>query len=290
MRDPTRRQRAQKGSCSRSGVEEAEHGGGGQGSVEMIGRQGREQRPGHSEDHGVDVDEEDPLDDLAPLQVAHPLQERADPGTGRPWCRRDARDGETGEGTGHVGAGVDAVDAGEADGAQEQSREGGADHGADLEDDLAEGIGRGQVEGLHEDRDRCQARRAHEPAERGRDRADEVDDEERRGRRQRVDGESATRQGQEPRGDDHEGPSIDGVPDRTAHEGADDERNELDHADRAHLERGVGEPVDLIGDGHHGELGPEGGDEGPREEPAEVPALAQRCEVDQDPSGHGPPA
>ena len=122
VRHPAREEGAPQGPRPRRGVEETEHRRLGQRGVEAMGGQGGEERPGHAEDHGVDVDQEDALKDMASLQVAHPFQDRTDPRPGRPRRRRDAGDGQARDGADGVGAGVDPVHAGQPDRLQQQAR------------------------------------------------------------------------------------------------------------------------------------------------------------------------
>ena len=118
--------------------------------------------------------------------------------------------------------------------------------------------------------------------------ADQVDRQDRRLAREGVEGQHRARQPQGQRRHDQDSPSVHGVAHRPADERPEDERNQLDQADRADLERGTGDRVHLEGDRHQGELTPEHPRQLAREENAEIAAPPQRVQVEEDPIRHRP--
>ena len=158
---------------------------------------------------------------------------------------------------------------------------------AHLDDDLHQGEGGGQVAALDQARDRRHPGGAGEAHQAGGEGADDVEHDERRVRHGGVDGHGAAGERHAHGRPDHDQAPVDRVADRPGGQRPGQEGDELGQADGADLQRGVGRGVDLVGDGHDGELGPQHGDELAGEEEPEVAALPQRGGVHQDPARHG---
>ena len=118
------------------------------------------------------------------------------------------------------------------------------------------------------------------------DRADQVDGQQRGLGHRGVHGQADAGQAEQGRGHEHERPAVHSVAHRPADQRAQDQGHQLGQAHRADLERRVRLAVDLIGDGHHGELAAQGGDQLAGEQQPEVSALAEGRHVHQDSSGH----
>ncbi len=123
-------------------VEQADHAGA---PAEQPDPEGGEHRPGHAEDHGVEVDPVGGRQQLLAAQVAEPLGHRAQAHRGSP-ARRDQRRQEQGGDQGHrEGGHVDAVDRAQADGGDEHPGQRRPGHQGQLLDGGLQGDGRGHV-------------------------------------------------------------------------------------------------------------------------------------------------
>ncbi len=209
--DPPGRQRADEGARAGRGVEEPE---GDRAAAEDRAGHGREQRPRHAEHHGVDVDQVDTLERLAGAQVAQPLPGRLPQGeASRPLRGRDGRQQGGGDEGDDEGGRVERVDQRQPDGEQD-SREGGSDDGAHLDDDLHQGERGGEVAPFDHAGHRRHAGRAGEAHEAGGQRAHDVEHGQRRVRRGRVDRHGGAGERHGGRRPDHDAAPVDRVADR----------------------------------------------------------------------------
>ena len=200
-------------------------------------------------------------------------------------CGQRQRHGDGGGEAGHV----DPVDGRHPAAGEQQAAERRADDERELQEELAQHVGRGKrVPGdeVHHDRG---ARRAVGAGEAGADSRQHEDRPQRRLAAQAVQGKTHAAQRHRELGHDEHLAAVDGVGHRAAEQRPDERRPKLCEAHQADVERRAGEQVDLVEDGHQGELR---ADLRHREAEPEAPELreaAQRPEVDEGQSPHAAP-
>ncbi len=247
-------------------------------------RELREQRPGHAEHHGVDVDHEGALQRLAPLQVAQPLGDGLHAGT-RAAALRLHRPHEEDRQPAHAeGDDVTPVGGRQRDLGDHQARDGGTDHQRGLPQDLLQGERRGELVGPDQRRHRRAPRRRVDAGQARRDGGQHVERPQLRRAAHGVQRQGGTRERHEHLRGQQQLAAVEGVGQRATEQRADEQRAELGDAEHADRERRVRDRVDLHGHGHDRELGPDERDELPAPEQPVVARVAQGRDVDEDPA------
>ena len=183
---------------------------------------GREQGPGHAEDHGVDVDDVDALQRLAAAQVAHPLLGRLPGAEAGPLGRGMGAIMAGGDEGHHEGAGVDPVDEGEPM-PRRSPRVPGRRRSPTWKVICIMAAAAGMLAPLHQAGHRGHAGRVGEAVEGGGQRADQVEREQRGVAGRGVDGQGRAGERRGAGRPQHDAPAVEGVAQRTGHQGAGDE-------------------------------------------------------------------
>lgn len=215
----------------------------------MIQREGdrREEGPRQSEDHGVEIDQVDRLDDGVGAHVAKSVPDGSKHrGAGVLGGRRQGRQEERQSGRDAEGGGVDGVTGVETDARDQHAGYGRTDHDGRIEGDLVERIRGHQLVRLHERGYGRSTQGTGEAGETGRESGEQQEHHQVVVVDVRVDGQTGAGQSQDGRAHDHQHSFVDPVAHRAAPERADDQKGELDEARQTDPEAGVGLGVDLI--------------------------------------------
>ena len=225
----------------------------------------------------------------APWMVRRPRRNgsRREPIAGRAGARRRRLRGDRQRGGGGSGEadGVDQVDEADPGPGQQQARQRGTDHQAELEQGLEHSGGRGHLGAVDEvGHDGAQGR-VFEGAKPGRERRAEEDRPQRRPRR-RVERQPAGDRGRDDRDDDKQAATVDGVDDRAAEERSGQQRTQCGERDQPHVQGRPGQLVHLVRHGYRGHLGAEHRDGLAGHQRPQIAGPAQRAEIDEQLSWH----
>ena len=181
---------------------------------------------------------------------------------------------------GHHHAGrVQPVDEANPHPGEQQARDGRTRHLADLQQGLEHGVHGGRVRSSRQVRQhRGQPRLAGDRAAGGHGGQDEQRPQ--GGADGGVDRQADGAQGGQQLRGQQQGPAVDGVGERSAHQSPGDQRQQLRQRDKSDIKRRTRQRVDLVRHRDRGELAAEHDHELPAEQAAKIAGLPQRPDVD----------
>ena len=279
---PSGEERSDESTGAGCGIQQAHHAWA---PAEEAGPESGKDGPGHAEDHGVEIDHVASRQEPLALEVAEPFGHGAQAHRGPSTFRHQGREQKHGNERHPEGGHINGVDGGETDGCDQDASQGRAHHQGKLEDRglQRDGVGHGVASHQHGKGsptgwpiDTLESRTCSRADEQGPDcwMSERC-----------VDGQTGHCARHCHLREDQDSTAVPGIGQCPAPQRASQQGDELGQAKKADDQRGVGEVVGLIGDGHQGELTSHPRDDLASPQPTEVGESPERGDVDEQP-GH----